>query len=92
MRQLLATREQDAARQTAVGKKVVEAGPSPGFQHLKWLKPVYAGDTLTFATQVVGKRRISKPGWGIITSQNTATNQSGAVVLTFSSAVFWPTQ
>jgi acyl dehydratase len=90
MRRLLATRKHDAARQIALGKKVIEAGPSPGFQHLKWLKPVYAGDTLTFATQAVGKRPTSRQGWGVVTSQNMATNQNDAPVLTFSSAVFWP--
>ncbi|TIX94549.1 MAG: dehydratase, partial [Mesorhizobium sp.] len=25
-----------------------EFGPSPGFKNLKWLKPVYAGETVTF--------------------------------------------
>jgi acyl dehydratase len=90
MKQLLATRQHDAARQIALGKRIVVPGPSPGFQLLKWLKPVYAGDTLTFATQVVGKRRTSKQGWGIITSQNRAINQNDEPVLTFSSAVFWP--
>ena len=26
-----------------------EAGPSPGFKALRWLKPVYAGDTVRFS-------------------------------------------
>ena len=33
-------------------------GPSPGFRDLKWIKPVYAGDTISFATEVLEKRAI----------------------------------
>ena len=53
-------------------------GPSPGFRDLKWLKPVYAGDTCTYASEVVAARASnSRPGWGLLTVRNTGTNQHG---------------
>ena len=30
------------------GEPVATWGPSPGFRELKWLKPVYVGDTITY--------------------------------------------
>ena len=64
-------------------------GPSPGFRDLKWLKPVYAGDTISYATEVVATRPSrSRPGWGLLTTFNTGDNQHGAPVLSFTSNVF----
>src|SRR5690349_24903727 len=48
-------RREDEARRGR-GEAVASLGPSPGFRELKWLKPVYAGDTVTYATEIVGKR------------------------------------
>ena len=31
------------------GEAPPKFGPSPGFRNLKWLKPVYAGDTVTYS-------------------------------------------
>ena len=54
-------------RARARGEAVATLGPSPGFRELKWLKPVYVGDTITYATEVVEKRASnSRPGWGLI--------------------------
>ena len=66
---------------------VAKAGPSPGFHDLVWPKPVFAGDRLGFATQVVEKRPVSRPGWGLVTSLNTAENQAGERVMAFNSVV-----
>jgi acyl dehydratase len=63
-------------------------GPSPGFNDLKWLKPVYAGDTITFTRTALSHRAMaSRPGWRILTIRCEAHNQDGAPVLTFDSAV-----
>lgn len=65
-----------------------EFGPSPGFTDLKWLKPVYAGDTITFTRTALNHRAMSsRPGWRILTIRCEAHNQDGAPVLTFDSAV-----
>jgi len=80
-------REDEALR--ARGEPVAEFGPSPGFRDLRWLKPVYAGDTISYATEVLEKRPSnSRPDWGLITLRNTGTNQRGEPVISFVSVVF----
>ncbi|MEX0956562.1 MAG: MaoC family dehydratase [Rhizobiaceae bacterium] len=65
-----------------------EFGPSPGFTDLKWMKPVYAGDTITFTRTALHHRTMSsRPGWRLLTIRCEAHNQHGAPVLTFDSAV-----
>jgi len=76
-------RREDEER-AARGEPIAKLGPSPGFRDLKWLKPVYAGDTITYASEVVEKRVTkSRPGWGIIFAKNTGTNQNGELVMSF---------
>jgi acyl dehydratase len=74
----------------APGAAPVDAlGPSPGFQDLKWLKPVYAGDTIRYATQVTDKRALrSRSGWGLVTSRNEGWNQRGELAFSFTGHVF----
>jgi acyl dehydratase len=65
-----------------------EFGPSPGFQNLRWLKPVYAGDTITFTRRATGHRALaSRPGWRLLTIVGEAFNQSGDKVLEMENAV-----
>lgn len=65
-----------------------EFGPSPGFQNLKWLKPVYAGETITFTRQAVKHRALaSRPGWRVLTLICGAIDSKGDKVLEFESAV-----
>jgi len=63
-------------------------GPSPGFKDLKWLKPVFAGDTISFSNKNTGLRKsASKPGWWIKTIEHSGSNQNGEPVITFQSSV-----
>jgi acyl dehydratase len=81
-------RREDEARR-ALGEAVASVGPSPGFRELKWLKPVYAGDTVTYATDIVDKRTSnSRPAWGLISLRNTGVNQKGEPVISFVSVAF----
>jgi acyl dehydratase len=81
-------RAEDAAR-SARGEPSAVFGPSPGFKELKWLRPVYVGDTITYATEIVEMRASnSRPGWGLISFRNTGTNQRGELVISFVSASF----
>jgi acyl dehydratase len=65
-----------------------EFGPSPGISGLKWLRPVYVGDTITFARRATGHRPLaSRPGWRLLTLQAEAHNQDGEKVLEFDNAV-----
>jgi acyl dehydratase len=80
-------RQEEAMR--ARGEPVGRTGPSPGFRDLKWLKPVYAGDTITYASEVVETREVqSRPDKGLVSALNTGTNQAGELVFSFVSWVF----
>lgn len=69
-----------------------EFGPSPGFRNLKWLKPVYAGDTITFTKRTLDHRPLSsRPGWRLMSLMCEAFNASGAKVLEFESVVMLKT-
>jgi acyl dehydratase len=65
-----------------------EFGPSPGFKNLKWLKPVYAGETVTFTRTAISHRPIaSRPGWRLLSLRADAFDSTGDKVLEFESAV-----
>ena len=56
---------------------------SPGIDALRWLKPVYPGDTLRVQLLVLESRPMaSKPLVGLAKSRWTVTNQHGEPVLT----------
>jgi acyl dehydratase len=61
---------------------------SPGVDELRWLKPVYPGDTLHVKGEIVEKTPSrSKPDLGSFRTRTTVTNQDGVPVLTFTSIV-----
>ena len=67
-------------------------GPSPGVRNLRWLHPVFAGDTLRFRSTVQGKRASTRrPGQGIVRNHIEGWNQDGVQVLTMDGAVTMPT-
>ncbi|QYY32551.1 MaoC family dehydratase [Cupriavidus pinatubonensis] len=56
---------------------------SPGVDEIRWLKPIYAGDTLTAVLVVLDTRPSqSKPDRGVVHTQWEATNQRGELVCT----------
>jgi acyl dehydratase len=56
---------------------------SPGIESLKWLAPVYPGDTLSVRFTVLESRPLaSRPGVGLIRSSWRVLNQDGVTVLT----------
>ena len=78
------------ARETLerAGKLLPEIGPSPGIKNMRWLKPVYAGDVISFSTMATAKRPLaSRPGWAMVTGYNDGVNQHGELVFSFESAV-----
>jgi acyl dehydratase len=55
---------------------------SPGVDELRWLKPVYPGDTLRCETEVIEKRQSqSRPEMGIFKSRMTVFNQDNVAVM-----------
>lgn len=57
---------------------------SPGIDELRWLIPVYPGDTLSCETEVIDKRPSrSRPEMGSYRSRMTVRNQRDEAVMTF---------
>jgi acyl dehydratase len=56
---------------------------SPGIDALRWLKPVFPGDTLSMTMEVLESRAMaSKPAVGLVLSLWTVRNQQGDPVMT----------
>ena len=56
---------------------------SPGVENLKWLKPVYPGDTLRVRLEVIEARPMaSRPHMGLVRSRWEVLNQRTETVLT----------
>ena len=75
-----------------IARKVVgeeQAGlGSPGIDELRWLKPVYPGDTLSIYGRVIEKTPSrSKPDIGSFRTQTRVVNQDGVDVMRFTSIV-----
>jgi acyl dehydratase len=89
---LTVTEGQRLAKEAAArGEEVAVWGPSPGFRELRWIKPVLAGDTISFATEVETLRTSGKrPEWGILQARNTGTNQRGELVFSLLATAFVP--
>lgn len=63
-------------------------GPSPGFEKLRWLKPVFAGETITFTRRALGLRALaSRPGWQALAMEGEAFDSGGDKVLEFQCTV-----
>jgi len=73
----------------ADGRVPAKLGPSPGFEGLRWRRPVYVDDTLTYRRVVTGKTESrSRPAWGLVHSDMLAENQDGVLVFSFKGTVF----
>jgi acyl dehydratase len=89
MRKLVDHRKHEAEAMLARGERVPQVGPSPGFRDLRWHKPVYVGDTVSYAVEVIELRvSQSKPDRGIVGMLGLGTNQDGVRVISFHSATF----
>jgi acyl dehydratase len=91
MKLLVADGQRLAAEAAARGEKLAVWGPSPGFRELRWLKPVLAGDTISFASEIEQLRVSDKrPEWGILQVRNTGTNQRGELAFSLLATAFVP--
>jgi acyl dehydratase len=91
MKLLVADGQRLAKEALARGEDIAVWGPSPGFRDLRWIKPVLAGDTISFASEVESVRPSEKrPEWGIVQARNTGTNQRGELVFSFLATAFVP--
>lgn len=91
MKLLVEDGQRAMAEAEARGEVPAVGGPSPGFRDLRWIKPVLAGDTLTYSSEVVSARATAtRPGWGILQARNVAVNQRGEEVYSFLASAFVP--
>jgi acyl dehydratase len=91
MKLLVADGQRRSAEAAARGEKLAVWGPSPGFRELRWLKPVLAGDTISFASEIEQLRVSDKrPEWGILQARNTGTNQRGELAFSLLATAFVP--
>jgi acyl dehydratase len=90
MKLMIAGRERSRAEAGRLGLPSPRLGPSPGFKNLKWSRPVFAGDIVTYRSVVTGTRAsASRPGWGLAFHRNAGVNQHGEEVFSFEGTVFW---
>lgn len=62
---------------------------SPGWDNIRWMRPVFAGDCLFARTEIAEMRALdSRPGEGLIKLQNSLYRQAEDVVATLSSTWF----
>jgi len=91
MKLIVADAQRLARDAVARGETVAVWGPSPGFRELRWIQPVLAGDTISFASEVESRRASdSRPEWGILQIRNTGTNQRGELAFSFLATAFVP--
>jgi acyl dehydratase len=91
MKLLVVDGQRQAKEAAARGEKVAVWGPSPGFRELRWIKPVLAGDTIAYASEIESLRTSEKrPEWGILQARNTGTNQRGEPVFSLLATAFVP--
>jgi acyl dehydratase len=81
-----------AMTMAVIARKVVDSDQaglgSPGIDELRWLKPVYPGDTLHVRGKIVDKTPSrSRPEMGSFRTETTVTNQDDAPVMRFTSIV-----
>lgn len=91
MRLLVDDGQRQAREAAARGEKIAVWGPSPGFRELRWIKPVLAGDTIGFESEIETLRTsASRPEWGILEARHRGTNQRGELVFSMLATAFVP--
>jgi acyl dehydratase len=89
MRLMVEFRRRQIEQARARGEPIAAIGPALGFRELKWLKPVYVGDTIEYASEVIETRESnSRPGFGLMTIRASGVNQKGEPVITWISTTF----
>ena len=90
MRLWIAHQNREIAERRARGEDAPQPGPSPGFDDMRWLKPVLAGDTVRYTSRLVTARpTATRPGWGIVKTVNEG-RIGDELVFRFGGNVFWP--
>ncbi|MGE3987746.1 MaoC family dehydratase [Pseudorhodoplanes sp.] len=89
MRKLVDYRKREAEAMRARGERIPQVGPSPGFRELRWFRPVFVGDTVSYAVEIIDIRiSQSRPDRGIVNMLALGHNQDGVRVMSFETATF----
>lgn len=81
----------DRASKQPGGNEAARGGISPGFEDMRWLKPVRPGMTLRYSAETIEKTLLrSRPEFGLVKSRNEARDEAGELVLSFVSKGFVP--
>ncbi len=85
----LAVADREHSRKT--GDEPAGGGISPGFENLRWLKPVRPGMTLHYTSETIEKIELrSRSDMGLVKSLNEARDDEGALVMSFVGKYFAP--
>src|SRR4051794_31930687 len=91
MKLIVADNQLQAREALARGEEIAVWGPSPGFRELRWIKPVLAGDIISFVSEIAALRTSdTRPEWGIVQGRHTGTNQRGELVYSNLATAFVP--
>jgi acyl dehydratase len=58
-----------------------EVAMTYGYERLRFIKPVFIGDTITVSVTIKEKKDHKKPGFGLVTELVEAFNQAGELVM-----------
>jgi acyl dehydratase len=74
----------DRERAKERGDALFRAGVSPGFEDMRWLKPVRPGMTLRYTSETIEKVELrSRPELGLVKSRNEARDENDELVFSF---------
>lgn len=80
MKLMIASRQ----RERSEGTVLERSGVSPGFEDMRWLKPVRPGTRYYFTSETIEKLELrSRPHLGLVKTRNEARDESGTVVFSF---------
>ena len=75
----------------ARGEEIAIWGPSPGFRDVKWPRPVFAGDTITYSQTIADKVDLkSRPERGLLVQHGEGHNQKGELVYRVTGQILVP--
>jgi acyl dehydratase len=88
IRGVIVTRDAANVEAEVRGMRLATYGPSPGFRDLKWPKPVYVDDTVSYRMRLIEKIDLkSRPDRGLLAGAVQGRNQKGEIVFAVTSLV-----
>ncbi|MEZ5853091.1 MAG: MaoC family dehydratase [Hyphomicrobiaceae bacterium] len=85
------TRQAREAELAANGVEIARWGPSPGFKDVKWPRPVFVGDTVTYRQTLAEKVDLkSRPERGLAVFTGQGFNQHGELVFQVTGQILVP--